>query len=192
MEFERHAAGGSNMHYFDLLVRLKTEQEHLFRNIQRNEYHNLFDFIRSAQVSLTLSWIELSICYIWIFFIFYLDFFKYIIWIFYIYLPCNYWFSGKGLKIMNLGDMKTTDGVAAVLQEDDDDAVDPHLERIKNEAGGDESDEEVNSSIHFLKLLLMKFADASAKFILFVHTFVSVIFGNNLLHFIPIGKIFIF
>lgn len=46
MEFERHAAGGSNMHYFDLLVRLKTEQEHLFRNIQRNEYHNLFDFIR--------------------------------------------------------------------------------------------------------------------------------------------------
>lgn len=46
MEFERHAAGGSNMHYFDLLVRLKTEQEHLFRNIQRNEYHNLFNFIR--------------------------------------------------------------------------------------------------------------------------------------------------
>ncbi|KAJ7000859.1 FACT complex subunit SSRP1 [Populus alba x Populus x berolinensis] len=46
VEFERHAAGGSNMHYFDLLIRLKTEQEHLFRNIQRNEYHNLFDFIR--------------------------------------------------------------------------------------------------------------------------------------------------
>ncbi|KAG6719788.1 hypothetical protein I3842_03G024400 [Carya illinoinensis] len=45
VEFERHAAGGSNMHYFDLLIRLKTEQEHLFRNIQRNEYHNLFDFI---------------------------------------------------------------------------------------------------------------------------------------------------
>lgn len=54
-------------------------------------------------------------------------------------LPC----SGKGLKIMNLGDVQTTDGVAAVLQNDDDDAVDPHLERIKNEAGGDESDEEV-------------------------------------------------
>lgn len=48
VEFERHAAGGSNMHYFDLLIRLKTEQEHLFRNIQRNEYHNLFDFIRSV------------------------------------------------------------------------------------------------------------------------------------------------
>ncbi|KAL2552332.1 FACT complex subunit SSRP1 [Forsythia ovata] len=95
VEFERHAAGGSNMHYFDLLIRLKTEQEHLFRNIQRNEYHNLFDFINS-----------------------------------------------KGLKIMNLGGVQTADGVAAVLQNDEDDAVDPHLERIKNEAGGDESDEE--------------------------------------------------
>lgn len=95
VEFERHAAGTSNMHYFDLLIRLKTEQEHLFRNIQRNEYHNLFDFI-----------------------------------------------SGKGLKIMNLGDVKPTKGVAAVLQSDEDDAVDPHLERIKNAAGGDESDEE--------------------------------------------------
>lgn len=50
---------------------------------------------------------------------------------------------------MNLGDIKTADGVAAVLQDEDDDAVDPHLERIKNEAGGDESDEEVNSSIHY-------------------------------------------
>ncbi|OVA13298.1 Structure-specific recognition protein [Macleaya cordata] len=97
VEFERHGAGGTNMHYFDLLVKLKSEQEHLFRNIQRNEYHNLFDFI-----------------------------------------------SGKGLKIMNLGDAQTTTkgGVTSVLQNDDDDAVDPHLERIKNEAGGDESDEE--------------------------------------------------
>ncbi|XP_019161740.1 PREDICTED: FACT complex subunit SSRP1-like [Ipomoea nil] len=95
VEFERHAAGTANMHYFDLLVRLKTEQEHLFRNIQRNEYHNLFDFI-----------------------------------------------SSKGLKIMNLGDVRPADGVTAVLQEDDDDAVDPHLERIKNEAGEDDSDEE--------------------------------------------------
>ncbi|XP_024986699.1 FACT complex subunit SSRP1-like isoform X2 [Cynara cardunculus var. scolymus] len=96
VEFERHAAGGSNMHYFDLLIRLKTEQEHLFRNIQRNEYHNLFDFI-----------------------------------------------SSKGLKIMNLGGgVQTTDGVAAVLRDEEDDAVDPHLERIKNEAGGEESDEE--------------------------------------------------
>ncbi|KAJ4835588.1 FACT complex subunit ssrp1, partial [Turnera subulata] len=95
VEFERHAAGGSNMHYFDLLIRLKTEQEHLFRNIQRNEYHNLFDFI-----------------------------------------------SGKGLKIMNLGDVKATNGVVAALGDDDDDAVDPHLARIKNQAAEDESDEE--------------------------------------------------
>ena len=41
------------MHYFDVLIRLKTEQEHLFRNIQRNEYHNLFDFIR-LDLSLSL------------------------------------------------------------------------------------------------------------------------------------------
>ena len=48
------------------------------------------------------------------------------------------------MKIMNLGDAQARDGVAAVLQEDDDDAVDPHLERIRNEAGVDESDEEVS------------------------------------------------
>ncbi|GAB2282341.1 FACT complex subunit ssrp1 [Dionaea muscipula] len=92
VEFQRHTAGGSNMHYFDLLIKLKTEQEHLFRNIQRNEYHNLFDFV-----------------------------------------------SSKGLKILNLGDVQTK-GVAAVLQNDEDEAVDPHLERIKNAA--DETDEE--------------------------------------------------
>ncbi|XP_027909661.1 FACT complex subunit SSRP1-like isoform X2 [Vigna unguiculata] len=95
VEFERHAAGGSNMHYFDLLIRLKSEQEHLFRNIQRNEYHNLYEFI-----------------------------------------------SAKGLKIMNLGDGQPTAGIKKVLENDDDDAVDPHLERIKNAAGDDESDEE--------------------------------------------------
>ncbi|KAK2377187.1 FACT complex subunit SSRP1 [Trifolium repens] len=95
VEFERHAAGGSNMHYFDLLIRLKSDQEHLFRNIQRNEYHNLYGFI-----------------------------------------------SSKGLKIMNLGDAQATAGVAKVLENEDDDAVDPHLERIRNEAGEDESDEE--------------------------------------------------
>ncbi|ERN03798.1 FACT complex subunit SSRP1 [Amborella trichopoda] len=100
LEFERHGAGGSSIssHYFDLLVRLKNEQEHLFRNIQRNEYHNLFEFINS-----------------------------------------------KGLKITNLGETQATGGVAAVLQNSDDDAVDPHLERIKNsrDGGGDEeSDEE--------------------------------------------------
>ncbi|XP_031488405.1 FACT complex subunit SSRP1-like isoform X1 [Nymphaea colorata] len=99
VEFERHGAGGAVMssHYFDLLVKLKSEQEHQFRNIQRNEYHNLFDFI-----------------------------------------------SSKGLKILNLGATQTTGGVADVLNDDDDDAVDPHLERIKNQRdeGGEESDEE--------------------------------------------------
>lgn len=49
VEFERHGgAGTSSMssHYFDLIIRLKSEQEHQFRNIQRNEYHNLFNFIK--------------------------------------------------------------------------------------------------------------------------------------------------
>lgn len=50
---------------------------------------------------------------------------------------------------MNLGGSQAADGVAAVLQEDDDDAVDPHLERIKNAAGGDESDEEVLFSFFY-------------------------------------------
>ncbi|KAK9116863.1 hypothetical protein Sjap_015810 [Stephania japonica] len=94
VEFERHSAGGTSMHYFDLSVKLKNDQEHVFRNIQKNEYDNLFNFI-----------------------------------------------SGKGLKIMNLGDVKAMEGVAAVLRNEDDDVVDPHLEWIKNEAGG-ESDEE--------------------------------------------------
>ncbi|KAL1338080.1 hypothetical protein AAHE18_10G185100 [Arachis hypogaea] len=50
--------------------------------------------------------------------------------------------SSKGLKIMNLGDAQPGSvGMAKVLENDDDDAVDPHLERIRNEAG-DESDEE--------------------------------------------------
>jgi structure-specific recognition protein 1 len=44
---------------------------------------------------------------------------------------------------MHLGDAQPTTGVAKVLEGDDDDAVDPHLERIRNEAGEDESDEEV-------------------------------------------------
>ncbi|XP_006655061.1 FACT complex subunit SSRP1-B [Oryza brachyantha] len=98
VEFERHGAGGASMssHYFDLLVKLKNDQEHLFRNIQRNEYHNLFNFI-----------------------------------------------SGKHLKILNLGDGQgRAGGVTAVLQSTDDVAVDPHLERIRNQTGDDESDEE--------------------------------------------------
>ncbi|KAL8528300.1 hypothetical protein ACS0TY_005925 [Phlomoides rotata] len=93
VEFERHNAGGSNMHYFDLLIRLKTEQEHIFRNIHRTEYHKLFEY-----------------------------------------------FKDKGLKMMNLGSEEETTGVASVLDAVDD-PVDPHLERIRNEAG-DDSDEE--------------------------------------------------
>lgn len=56
--------------------------------------------------------------------------------------------SGKHLKIMNLGDGQgATGGVTAVLRDTDDDAVDPHLERIKNQAGDEESDEEVWQSL---------------------------------------------
>jgi hypothetical protein len=49
------------------------------------------------------------------------------------------------MKIMNLGgDGQGTSGVVTdVLRDTDDDAVDPHLERIKNQAGDEESDEEV-------------------------------------------------
>ncbi|CAM0880102.1 unnamed protein product [Alopecurus aequalis] len=99
VEFERHGSGGASMssHYFDLLVKLKSDQEHLFRNIQRSEYHNLFNFL-----------------------------------------------NGKNLKIMNLGDGEgTSGGVADILRDTDyDDAVDPFLERIKNQAGDEDSDEE--------------------------------------------------
>ena len=38
--------------------------------------------------------------------------------------------------------------VVYVLQDEDDDVVDPHLIRVKNEAGGDESDEHVFSSFY--------------------------------------------
>jgi len=48
---------------------------------------------------------------------------------------------------MNLGDGQPTAGIKKVLENDDDDAVDPHLERIKNAAGDDESDEEVIEQI---------------------------------------------
>eukprot|EP00252_Welwitschia_mirabilis_P021283 TRINITY_DN5415_c0_g1_i1.p1 TRINITY_DN5415_c0_g1~~TRINITY_DN5415_c0_g1_i1.p1 ORF type:complete len:652 (+),score=167.25 TRINITY_DN5415_c0_g1_i1:276-2231(+) len=103
LEFVRHGAGGASSissHYFDLNIRLKSEQEHQFRNIQRNEYHNLFSFINS-----------------------------------------------KGLKIYNLGDSETAGGVTAALQNSDEEGVDPHLERIRNQrdggaGGADDSDEE--------------------------------------------------
>lgn len=53
---------------------------------------------------------------------------------------------------MNLNEARATEGVP-VLPDDDDDAVDPHLERIKNEAGGDDSDEEVTMPICNFRLL---------------------------------------
>ncbi|KAM0886821.1 hypothetical protein ACQ4PT_029439 [Festuca glaucescens] len=48
VEFERHGTGGASMSslYFDLIVKLKDDQVHLFRNIQRSEYHNLFNVIK--------------------------------------------------------------------------------------------------------------------------------------------------
>lgn len=55
LEFERHGAAGTSSissHYFDLVIRLKSEQEHQFRNIQRNEYHNLFNFINSKNLKI--------------------------------------------------------------------------------------------------------------------------------------------
>lgn len=59
---------------------------------------------------------------------------------------------------MNLADAQpAVGGVAKVLENDDDDAVDPHLERIRNEAGGDESDEEVPNL--YLILFLPSFVD---------------------------------
>jgi len=63
--------------------------------------------------------------------------------------------SSKGLKILNLGDAQPTVGIKKVLENDDDDAVDPHLERIKNEAGGDESDEEVIKLMFYIIFTLI-------------------------------------
>ncbi|CAI7848416.1 unnamed protein product [Closterium sp. NIES-53] len=107
VEFERHGAGTSSISssYFDLVIRLRSEQEHQFRNIRRNEYHNLFSF-----------------------------------------------FSDKRLKILNLGDSHAAaaagaeagagvGGVGVGGVDSDDDAVDPHLNRIRA-GGADESDEE--------------------------------------------------
>lgn len=51
---------------------------------------------------------------------------------------------------MNLGDAQVPDGVSPLLEEPDDDAVDPHLVRVKNEAGGEDSDEEVKLLSYFI------------------------------------------
>ncbi|XP_025806594.1 FACT complex subunit SSRP1-B-like, partial [Panicum hallii] len=52
--------------------------------------------------------------------------------------------SDKHLKILNLGDgQRITGGVTSVLESTDDDSMDPHLERIKNQACNEESDQDV-------------------------------------------------
>lgn len=38
--------------YFDLVIRLKTEAEHQFRNIQRSEYHTLFNFFTAKKLKI--------------------------------------------------------------------------------------------------------------------------------------------
>ncbi|XP_071684089.1 FACT complex subunit SSRP1-A isoform X2 [Lolium perenne] len=54
VEFEHHGTGGASMSslYFDLIVKLKNDQVHLFRNIQRSEYHNLFNVIIAKNLKL--------------------------------------------------------------------------------------------------------------------------------------------
>lgn len=53
---------------------------------------------------------------------------------------------------MNLGDVQATNGVAAVIPNDE--YLDPHLERIRSEAGDDESDEEASSFLYFFNFVL--------------------------------------
>lgn len=65
---------------------------------------------------------------------------------------------------MNLGDGQGTSGVTDVLQDTDDVAPDPHLERIKNQAeSSEDSDEEVHC------LLLAFFLDADLWILLLSH-----------------------
>eukprot|EP00270_Netrium_digitus_P014912 TRINITY_DN5150_c0_g1_i6.p1 TRINITY_DN5150_c0_g1~~TRINITY_DN5150_c0_g1_i6.p1 ORF type:complete len:701 (+),score=261.43 TRINITY_DN5150_c0_g1_i6:184-2286(+) len=54
VEFERHGAGTSSMSssYFDLVIRLRSDQEYQFRNIQRTEYHNLFHFFDNKRMKI--------------------------------------------------------------------------------------------------------------------------------------------
>lgn len=52
VEFQRQGAGvlSSSVKTFDLVIRLKNEQEHQFRNLQRTEWQNLFEFIHLKQI----------------------------------------------------------------------------------------------------------------------------------------------
>eukprot|EP00898_Chlorokybus_atmophyticus_P005311 jgi/Chlat1/5781/Chrsp387S00877 len=55
IEFERQGQGGSmnSAKTFDLYMRLKTEMDYQFRNIQRSEYSNLFSFITAKKLRIT-------------------------------------------------------------------------------------------------------------------------------------------
>jgi hypothetical protein len=54
--------------------------------------------------------------------------------------------SGKNLRIMNLGDGQgTSGGVADILMDTENAAGDAYIARIQNQAGDEESDEEVDS-----------------------------------------------
>lgn len=56
---------------------------------------------------------------------------------------------------MNLGDGQgTSGGVTDVLRDTDDGAPDPHLERIKNQAVSEESDDEVGCFLLACSLML--------------------------------------
>lgn len=52
VEFQRQAGGvlTSAVKTFDLVVRLKNNQEHQFRNINRTEWQNLFEFIHAKRI----------------------------------------------------------------------------------------------------------------------------------------------
>eukprot|EP00245_Coleochaete_scutata_P004557 TRINITY_DN17273_c0_g1_i1.p1 TRINITY_DN17273_c0_g1~~TRINITY_DN17273_c0_g1_i1.p1 ORF type:complete len:663 (+),score=213.11 TRINITY_DN17273_c0_g1_i1:162-2150(+) len=55
VEFERHGAAGTSglsSNYFDLLIRLRADTEHQFRNIPRNEFDPMMSFIRSKQMKI--------------------------------------------------------------------------------------------------------------------------------------------
>ena len=54
--------------------------------------------------------------------------------------------------------------MVAVLRNDDDDAVDPHLEQIRNAAGRDESDKEVSFLGGYLNLSVFIFPRAFGFF----------------------------
>ncbi|XP_004960866.1 FACT complex subunit SSRP1-B [Setaria italica] len=53
--FQHHGAGANiSSQYFDLLVKLKNDQEQLFSNIQRIEYQNLFNFISGKRLKIRI------------------------------------------------------------------------------------------------------------------------------------------